>query len=64
MTPPMDETEPRYICARSDGTLTCVHCDGSYAHEHEHEHCTVVCKRGHSSCVAMSAEELIAYEEE
>ena len=59
----MDETEIRYTCARSDGTLTCVHCPGSYAHEHEHGHCPVACRRGHSSCVAMSADELIAYME-
>jgi len=37
----MDD-ETRYICGRSDGTLTCVHCDGSCAHRHEHGHCLVV----------------------
>lgn len=60
----MDETETRYICGRSDGTLTCVHCSGSYPHRHEHGHCPVDCKRGHSLCAAMSSEELLAYMKE
>ncbi|KKM90516.1 hypothetical protein LCGC14_1237760 [marine sediment metagenome] len=59
----MDD-ETRYICGRSDGTLTCVRCRGSHAHRHEHGHCPVVCKRGHSSCEPMSADELILYMEE
>ena len=59
----MDETDTRYICTRNDGTLTCVHCVGAYAHEHEHGHCPVGCKRGHSSCEAMSAGELFLYME-
>lgn len=59
----MDETETRYICGRSDGTWTCQLCSGSYAHRHEGEHCPVVCRRGHSSCEAMRADELLEYEE-
>jgi len=60
----MDETETRYICGRNDGTLTCVHCAGSYPHRHEHGYCLVDCERGHSSCAAMSAGELKEYLEE
>ena len=59
----MDETETRYICGRNDGMFTCVHCDGSHAHRHEHGHCTVDCKRGHSSCEVMSVDELKEYME-
>ena len=61
---PPEDDETRYTCARSDGTLTCVHCDGSHAHRHEGEHCPVDCKRGHSSCEVMSAGELREYMKE